>query len=54
MDRSELIKFEKNQQAVGALSKSLVLGGYHEIFEYKKPQINADKRRFQGDRISQR
>jgi len=46
MDRSELIKLEKNQQAVGALSKSLVLGGYQEIFEYKKPQINADKRRF--------
>ncbi len=37
---------EKSQQAVGGLSKSLVLGGYHEIFENKKPQINADKRRF--------
>jgi|GEM_PF-4473596 len=46
MDRSELIKLEKNQHAVGALSKSLVSGGYQEIFEYKKPQINADKRRF--------
>jgi hypothetical protein len=28
------------------LSKSLVLGGYHNPFENKKPQINADKRRF--------
>ena len=28
------------------LSKSLVLGGYHEIFKNKKPQINADKRGF--------
>ena len=28
------------------LSKSLVFGGYHEIFKNKKPQINADKRGF--------
>ncbi len=27
------------------MSKSLVLEGYHEIFENRKPQINADKRR---------
>jgi len=34
------------EQCVGGQSKSLVLGGYHNIFENKKPQINADKRRF--------
>ncbi len=34
------------EQGIRGLSKSLVLGGYHNIFENKKPQINADKRRF--------
>lgn len=28
------------------MSKSLMLWGYHEIFENKKPQINADERGF--------
>jgi len=28
------------------LSKTLLLGGYHEIFVNLKPQMNADERRF--------
>jgi hypothetical protein len=38
--------FQEEGKGLTRLSKSLVLGGYHEIFENKKPQINADKRGF--------
>jgi len=30
----------------GRMQLNLVLGGYHETFVNKKPQINADERRF--------
>jgi hypothetical protein len=40
------LPFVFSEQGFRGLSKSLVLGGYHNIFENKKPQINADKRRF--------
>jgi len=39
-------KVLSNERYASMLSKSLVLGGYHEIFENKKPQINADERGF--------
>ncbi len=39
-------KVLSNDRYASMLSKSLVLGGYHEIFENKKPQINADERGF--------